>query len=79
MIGELIPNTDPIPGASSTATTLLSATEMIQDIDALISLNKQMAADAPNDKILGDKCKSRINKLLDSRLELMKIRDKQQP
>jgi|HubBroStandDraft_3_1064219.scaffolds.fasta_scaffold65302_5 hypothetical protein len=59
--------------------TLLSATEMIQDIDALISLNKQMAADAPKDKILGDKCRGRINNLLDARLEVMKIRDKQQP
>jgi hypothetical protein len=61
------------------AATLLSATDMIADIDALISLNKNLAADAPNDKILGDKCRGRINKLLDARLEVMKIRDKQQP
>jgi hypothetical protein len=67
------------PASAPDTTTLMTATEMIADIDSLISLNKNLAADAPNNKILGDKCRGRINKLLDSRLELMKIRDKQQP
>lgn len=58
------------------STTLLTAVEMISDINQLISLNKGLMADNPYDAVGHAKWKGRINSLLDTRITLMNIRDK---
>lgn len=55
-------------------TALLTATEMIVDVDAVLSLNRELIVNNLNDLVGCDKWRTRINKLLDSRIELMKIR-----